>query len=114
MNISFLFNGDRLRRIQLWFYECSSQREAHEALARVVEYLQRTAGGVAIGALPGTKVTPDLIMEMLTGAAVQPGRVVHFEICTPAGPKPEVWFSRVGRHEQGYMVILFADAREGA
>jgi ketosteroid isomerase-like protein len=112
MNISFLFAGDRLRRIQLWFYEGTSEHEAHEAVARAVDFLQRTAGGVAIGALPGVKVTPDVVMTMLKSAPSS-GQLVHFEICTPAGPQPEVWFSRVGRHQHGYMVMLFADAREG-
>jgi hypothetical protein len=113
MNISFLFAANRLRRIQLWVYEGESEREARAAVARVLDYLRQTAGGVAIGALPGTEVTPDGVMAMLNGASPRAGQMVHFEICTPAGPQPEVWFSRVGRHEHGYMVLLFADPREG-
>jgi ketosteroid isomerase-like protein len=113
MNISFLFAADRLRRIQLWVYEGESEREARAAVARVLDYLRQTAGGVAIGALPGMEVTPDGVLAMLNSASPRAGQMVHFEICTPAGPQPEVWFSRVGRHQHGYMVLLFADSREG-
>lgn len=113
MNISFIFASDHLRRIQLWFYEGESETEAHDAVARVIEYLQRMAGGVHIAALPGQEVTPDGVMSMLNGPPVRPGYVTQFELSTPAGSQREVWFSRVARHQFGYAVMLFADPREG-
>lgn len=112
MNVSFLFTADRLRRIQLWFYEGTSEPDAREAVSRVLDYLQRTAGGVTVAALPGVKVTPDDVMRTVNSTPVQPGRIAQLEISTPSGPQSEVWFSRVGRHQHGYMVMLFADPRD--
>lgn len=109
MNISFLFTADRLRRIQLWFYEGTSDQDAREAVTRVLDYLQRTAGDATIAALPGSKVTPDGVMTMLNNTAPQPGRIAEVEISTPSGAQSEVWFSRVARHQGGYLVMLFAD-----
>jgi ketosteroid isomerase-like protein len=108
MNVSFLFNADRLRRVQLWFYEGASEVDAKQAVGRVLDYLQRTAGSVTLKASPGT-VTADRVMELLQRAPVQPGSLAHVEILTPSGTRPETWFSRVGRHQGGYMVMLFAD-----
>ena len=109
MNISFLFTAERLRRVQLWFYEGASEADAREAVGRVLDYLQRTAGSVTLRALPGA-VTAGRVMEVLQRAPVQSGSLAHVEILTPSGPRPETWFSRVGRHSGGYMVMLFADA----
>jgi hypothetical protein len=113
MNISFIFASDRLRRIQLWFYEGESAIEAYAAVGRVIEYLQRTAGSVQIAALPGTKVTPEVVMSMLNSSPLEPGYVTQFGLSTPVGPEQEIWFSRVARHPFGYAVMLFADPRDG-
>jgi ketosteroid isomerase-like protein len=112
MNISFIFGADGLRRIQLWVYEGTSDAEAREAVGRVLDYLQRTTGGVTVAAWPGTEVTADRVLGAL-GAPPQPGRIAHVEISTSRGSQPEVWFSRVGRHQYGYGVMLFADAPDG-
>ncbi len=111
MNISFLFAADQLRRIQLWFYEGASETEARESVSRVLDYLQRTAGGVAITTSPGTTVTAEKVMELLNRTPLQ-GRIAQLEISTLSRPDTEKWFSRVGRHQDGYMVMLFADPPE--
>jgi hypothetical protein len=109
MNISFIFGSDKLRRIQLWFYEGESESDAREAVGRAIEYLQRTAGSVHSAAMPGKEVTPDAVMSLLNGSPLKPGYVTQFELSTAAGSHREVWFSRVARHQFGYAVMLFAD-----
>ena len=110
INISFLFNNNRLRRIQLWLYEGGSEADAKKAVAFAIEFLRRTAGGVSIGGLPRADVTDDLVMGMLKSGG---GSVTHFDLSTPAGPQPEAWFGRVARHPAGYFVFLLVDARQG-
>ena len=110
INISFLFNNNRLGRIQLWLYEGSSEADAKSAVAFAIEFLRRTAGGVSIGGLPRADVTDDLVMSMLKSGG---GSVTHFDLSTPAGPQPQAWFGRVARHPDGYFVFLLLDARQG-
>jgi ketosteroid isomerase-like protein len=110
-NISFLFNGGQLRRIQFWLYEGTSEANAKEAAARAIDYLRRTAGGVSMVVAPG-EVTPDRVMEVLNQMPLQANGAAQFDLSTPAGPQPEVWFGRVARRQTGYFfVFLFADAR---
>ena len=112
MNISFLFGGDRLRRIQLWYYEGESSDEAREAIGRVVAYLQRT-GSALIAGRPGVPATADGIIAALNGAPPPRGRqIVQLEI-NGEGDGSTVWFARIGRHEHGYLVMLFAQAMGG-
>ncbi len=110
MNISFLFDADQLKRIQLWFYNGESEPEAREAIGAVIDHLKRVAGGAHIGAMPGVEVTTDAIADILKGPVPQ-GRIAQVEISSPASARPEVWFARVARHQLGYMVMLFADPR---
>ena len=111
MNISFLFNAGRLRRIQFWLYEGASEANAKDAVARAIDYLQRTAGKVSMAVAPGMEVTPDLAMEALTRVPQGPNGASQFDLSTPAGPQPVVWFGRVVRQQFGYFVFLFADQR---
>jgi ketosteroid isomerase-like protein len=111
MNISFLFGPNGLRRIQLWFYSSGeSESEARDAVGRVIEYLDRTSGGVSIGGLPELKVTSDAVIDMLK-TPVPAGRIAQVEISSRAGSGSEKWFARVGRHQFGFSVMLFADPR---
>jgi hypothetical protein len=114
MNISFIFGDEGLRRIQLWFYEGESESEAREAVGRVIEYLERVAGDVHMPALLGNTVTPDEIIGVLNRSSFQPGYFTQFELSTAPGSQPEVWFSRVARHQFGYAVMLFADPLRSA
>ena len=114
MNISFIFGGNGLRRIQLWYYEGESSVEAGEAVARVLAFLQRTTGGATITGRPELPVTAAGVMQALNSAPPPRGRqMAHLEICGPPGNRSEVWFARVGRHEYGYGVMLFADSAAG-
>ena len=111
MNISFIFGDEGLRRIQLWFYEGESESDAREAVGRAIEYLQRVADSVYMPALPDLAVTPDRIITVLNRLSLQPGYFTQFELATTPGLRPEVWSSRVARHQFGYAVMLFADPR---
>lgn len=111
MNISFLFAGDELKRIQLWFYNGQSEEEARGALGAVIGHLNKVAGGSRINGLPEVAVTPDAVMSVVNSAQARPGGVIQVEISTPTTSDPEAWFARVGRHQFGYAVMLFADPR---
>jgi len=113
MNISFLFTADRLRRVQLWMYEGSSAEDAEQAVARVLGYLERVAGGVTVRTRPDMSVTPATVMKMLSSAPPQANGLAQVEIVTASGTQPAVWFAKVGHHPRGFMVMLFADARDG-
>jgi ketosteroid isomerase-like protein len=113
INISFLFTTDRLRRVQLWIYEGPSAEDAEQAVARVLGYLERVAGGVTIRTRPDMSVTPATVMKMLSSAPPQANGIAQVEIVTASGTQPEAWFAKVGHHQLGYMVMLFADARDG-
>jgi ketosteroid isomerase-like protein len=109
MNVSFLFGNSGLNRVQLWYYEGDSSQEAREAVGRVIAFLQRVSDRVFVKAAPNLAVTTDAVMNALNGAPAQQGRLTHVEIATLPGPQREVWFSRIGRSEYGYGVMLFAD-----
>lgn len=110
MNVSFLFGGDRLRRIQLWYYEGESGAEAREAIGRVVSFLQRTTGGATISARPDVPANAQAIIAALDSAPAPVGRqVVQLDIVGSPGGST-AWFARVGRHAHGYLVMLFAQA----
>jgi ketosteroid isomerase-like protein len=111
MNISFLFAGERLRRIQLWFYEGPSETAAIDAVRRVLAYLQRKAGAAAIDG-SGAQASPEAVIEMVNRAPLSANGLAQAQVSTPPNSQPEVWFSRVGRHRGGYLVMLFADARQ--
>jgi hypothetical protein len=111
MNISFLFTADRLSRIQLWYYEGASRQEAWEAVSRVLDYLQRTAGGATMRSRPDIAVTADGVMSLLDSTPLTAGRMTRLEISAVSCRQSEIWFSRVARHEGGYLVMLFADPR---
>jgi ketosteroid isomerase-like protein len=108
MNISFLFTGDRLSRIQLWYYEGASNEEAREAVGRVLDFLERTTGAVTVQSMPNQQVTASSVMSTIERTVPKPGQLVQLEICARARTPSEVWFSRVGRHQYGYGVMLFA------
>jgi len=112
MNISFLFAADRLRRIQLWFYEGPSAIAATEAVGRVLAYLRHKADGLVING-SRIEISPEAVIDMVNRTPLSADGLAGMEISTPSTRHPEVWFSRVGRHLDGYMVMLFAEARKG-
>jgi hypothetical protein len=110
MSVSFQFKADRLSRIQLWYYEGDSDQQAREAVTRVLDFLQRTAGSITVRSRPDVPPTTDGVMDVMHSVRPAPGQIVQIEICTPSRPPSEIWFSRIGRHAYGYLVMLFADA----
>jgi ketosteroid isomerase-like protein len=110
MNISFLFAGDALRRIQLWYYEGESRADAQQAVGALLAFFKRTAGGATITARPELPVNEAAVIGAIDrGPVPRPGEIVHVEICGPSTSGSERWFARVGRHQHGYMVMLFAE-----
>jgi hypothetical protein len=77
----------------------------------VIDYLKTVAGGAQIRGLPAAELTPAVVMDLIKDPA-QPGRIYHIEISSPPGSAPERWFARIGRHQSGYGVMLFAESRE--
>jgi ketosteroid isomerase-like protein len=117
-NISFVFANSRLRRIQLWMYEGSSETDARDAIGRVIDHLKRVAGGVVVGGQPNVEVTAERVMGMLGGSSPEPGRSIQFDLSTPATSQPETWFARVVKfrspvQQLGYLVLLLVDPRPG-
>jgi len=114
MNISFIFGGERLRRIQLWYYEGESSSDAGAAVADVLDFLRRTAGSLTITSRPTLPATAEAVLHVINSAPTpQPREIVHVEICGPRG-ESDYWFARVGRHAHGYMVMLFAESTQAA
>jgi hypothetical protein len=109
MNISFIFAGDSLRRIQLWYYDGESEQDARAAVGRVLSFLQRTAGTLVLSSRPGAPVTTDSVMSAIAAAPADSRGVMQVELGTATRPQSESWFSRIGRHPGGYLVMLFAD-----
>ena len=112
INISFIFNANSLHRIQLWIYEGDSESEAREGVNRVIEYLARRAGPATITGLPGTEVTAEAVMQLLNSRPVRLGTINHVVLATGQSA-PEKWYSKIGRHQFGYGVMLFAELSSG-
>jgi ketosteroid isomerase-like protein len=114
MNISFLFAGNALRRIQLWYYEGESRADAQEAIRGLLAFFKRTAGGATITDRPELPVSEEAVIGAIDrGRALRPGEIAHLEICGPSNSGSERWFARVGRHQHGYLVMLFAEPVAG-
>ena len=110
MNISFLFAGEHLRRIQLWYYEGDVIAEARDAIDRVLAFLRRTTAGATIKNRPDVVVTGNGIIRALSSAPPPQGRQVAQVEISGSHVGSTVWFARVGRHQYGWMVMLFAEA----
>ena len=85
--------------------------DARAAVDLAIAHITKKCGGVTIGGLPELEVTPDAVMALIS-SPVPRGRIAQVEISSRATPGTEKWFARVGRHELGYAVMLFADPRE--
>ena len=59
-------------------------------------------------ARPELRVSEAAIIDAIDrGPALRPGEIVHVEVCGPTHSGSERWF--VGRHQHGYMVMLFVE-----
>ena len=109
MNISFLFAAERLQRIQLWYYEGEAMSEAREAIGRLLAFLQRTTGTATIKGRQDVVVSAEGIIGALQKMPSPQGRQIAGLEIFGATAGSTVWFARVGRHEHGYLVMLFAE-----
>ena len=111
MNVSFIFTGDALRRVQLWSYEGKSEKDAKKAVDAVVEYLTREAGAVRSYELPkDAAVNADEIVKALKKQPVGP-QPASVQLVTESTQKPEQLHARVLRGGETYMVLMFVSAR---
>jgi hypothetical protein len=110
VNVSFLFNPGGLYRIQLGLLESGSESQARESIGRVLDYLNQKTGGVSVVGQSEVDATVDAVLGMLR-TPVPAGRVTQVELSGHAAPGSETWFARIGRHQFGYNVMLFADRR---
>jgi len=111
MNVSFIFAGDALRRVQLWYYEGTSEKDAKKAIDSMIAYLSREAGAVRSYELPqDAAVNADEIVKALKKqpAGPQPAGV---QLVTESTQKPEQLHARVLRGGETYMVLMFVSAR---
>jgi hypothetical protein len=58
-------------------------------------------------------VTVTSVMSAIAAAVPDRRGIAGVELCAAPSSQSEVWFSRVGRHPGGYMVMLFADPAVG-
>jgi len=107
MTISFIFAGASLSRIQLWYYEGSSEAEARQATDALLEYLSRRgplrSNPVPPGKTPTTKSIFDRVNAARGGRNV-PARV---QISATAGEPGTTVHGSVTRLRVGYFVFLF-------
>jgi ketosteroid isomerase-like protein len=111
MNVSFIFTGDALRRVQLWYYEGKSEKDAKKAVDAVLEYLTREAGAVRSYELPkDAAVNADEIVKALKKQPPGP-QPAGVQLVTESTQKPEQLHARVLRGGETYMVLMFVSAR---
>jgi hypothetical protein len=111
MNVSFIFTGEALRRVQLWYYEGKSEKDAKKAIDAVLEYLAREAGAVRSYELPkDAAVNTDEIVKALKKQPLGP-QPASVQLVTESTQKPEQLHARVLRGGETYMVLMFVSAR---
>ena len=113
MTISFIFAGGSLSRIQLWYYEGSSEAEARQATDAMLEYLSRH-GPPRSSAVAGKTPTTKSIFERVNvsrGGKNVPARV---QISATGGEPGTTVHGSVTRVRVGYFVFLFFSVATGA
>ena len=117
MTISFIFAGASLSRIQLWFYEGSSEAEARQATDALLEYLSRRGSLRSSAIAPGTRPTTKSIFERVNATRGGKNVPVRVQISATAGEPGTTVHGSVTRVRVGYFVFIFfsvaADARGG-
>ena len=109
MNISFVFDGDALSRIQLWFHEGPSEADARKATAGMLAYLS-ARGAIHSSEVKGpAPLTTDAIFSALKArnASNQGARVQV--LTAPTGTPPFVLGS-VTQVAAGYYVFVYFSA----
>lgn len=105
INISFVFKGDGLSRIQLWFYEGPSESAAREATGEMLDFMAKR-GPIRSDELKGARPTADAIFRTLRERNVdrQGARV---QVLLPATTTPPFVHASVTRVQTGYYVFAF-------
>jgi hypothetical protein len=105
MNISFVFKGDALSRIQLWFYEGPTESAARKATDEMLDFMAKR-GPIRSDELKGTRPTVDAIFRTLLQRNVdrQGARV---QVLLPATTTPPFVHASVTRVLTGYYVFAF-------
>lgn len=112
MNVSFVFQNNGLRMVQLWYYEGSSEKDAKKAIDGMLEYLTREAGVVHSYELPsGAAVTSDEIVKALKKQTPSGNQPANVQIVTESTSKPEQLHARVIKGGDKFMALMFVTAR---
>src|SRR5262245_9679050 len=114
MTISFIFAGASLSRIQLWYYEGSSEAEARKATDALLEDLSRRGPLRSNAVAPGETPTTKSIFERVNvarGGRNVPARV---QIAATAVEPGTTVYGSVTRVRVGYFVFLFFSVATGA
>jgi hypothetical protein len=112
MNVSFVFQNNALRLVQLWYYEGSSEKDTKKAIDAMLEYLTREAGAVHSYELPsGAAVTSDEIVKALKKQTPVGNQPPTIQIVTESSAKPEQLHARVLKGGDTFMVLMFITAR---
>ena len=79
----------------------------------MLDYLRTTTGGSFVCSQPGAPVSADGITSALDRPAASANRMTTLEIRAAGATPGARWFSRVARHQYGYLVLLLADPQPG-
>jgi hypothetical protein len=106
INISFVFRGEALNRIQLWFYEGPSEAAAREATSRLIAYLGGWGAVRSKQLAAGSPVAVDAVFRALRerNQSKQGARV---QILTPPATTPPYVHGSVTHVATGYYVFCF-------
>ena len=111
--ISFIFTGDALTRVQLWFYDGTYTKQAHEATAEMLAFLSRY--GTVRSSEPKGPLTPDAILSKLRAMArgAQPGQAVRVQVLTTGTGKPPFVHGSATVARSGFYVFAFLSESPG-
>jgi hypothetical protein len=109
-NISFVFGGGGLQKIQIWAYEGPSVDAAIDSWYRVREYLSRLYGAVEtpwFQAATGAG-RDDFATAVNSALERQPeSGLVRLQMAPATRPRDVSVFSSLFRHPYGYFVFLY-------
>jgi len=109
MNISFVFAGDALSRIQLWFHEGPSEADARKATAAMLSYLS-SRGPIHSDEVKGApSLTADAIFSALK-ARDSSGQGARVQVLTAAAKTPPFVHGSVTKVAAGYFVFVYFSA----
>jgi hypothetical protein len=109
MNISFVFTGDALSRIQLWFHEGPSEADARKATEAMLAYLS-ARGPIHSDEVKGaTPLTADAVFSVLK-ARDSSGKGARVQVLTTATRTPPFVHGSITKVAAGYYVFVYFSA----